>query len=190
MAISHQKKTVIKVDIEAGLLTKSDIATKYKISRQTLYKLITSEGWEYGKNRTQIDRATESKSLDNIINKQVDLATRISSQFLEDIDKYRQLSMMPASELITSFTEAKNTKIKVKKEEFSRIWEGAKAIKTAIEALRLGYDGARKALGMDKDEEIEKARRIKKTEDPQDKTDVTENMTLDEVEAKIKELQS
>ena len=155
MAISHQKKTVIKVDIEAGLLTKSDIATKYKISRQSLYKLIASEGWDYGKNRTQIDKATENQSLNKIINKQVDLATKISSQFLEDIDKYRQLSLMPAAELANSYTKAKKGKNKVKKEEFSRIWESAKAIKTAIEALRLGYDGARKALGMDKDDDID-----------------------------------
>lgn len=149
MAISSQKKTVIKVDYEAGLLTKVDIATKHCINRQTLYKMADLNKWEYGKNRTEIDKATEDRSLENIINKQVDLATQVTSRFLDDIDKYRKLGMMPASELVTAYNEAKGKTKKVPKEEFSRILESTKVIKTAIEALRIGYEGCRMALGMD-----------------------------------------
>jgi hypothetical protein len=186
MAISHQKKTVIKVDFEAGLLTKSDIANKHKLTRSTIYKIAASEGWVYGKNRTEIDKATENRSLDKIINKQVDLATQITTNFLEDIEKYRKLSLMPASELASAYNEAsksdpvKKKKLKVTKEEFSRIWESAKAIKTAIEALKLGYEGARKALGMDREDKQKE----------NDANDPTKGMTREDVQERIKQLRN
>ncbi len=49
-------------------------------------------------------------------------------------------------------------------------------------------DSLSRILGGSNDAEVDKARRIQKTEDPQDKVDVTENMSIEEVEAKIKEL--
>ena len=44
-------------------------------------------------------------------------------------------------------------------------------------------------FGISNDAEVNKVRRINKGEDPQDKTDVTEGMSPEEVEDKIKELQ-
>ena len=180
MAISSQKKTVMKVDYEAGLLTKSDIALKHGINRQTIYKIAADNKWEYGKNRTEIDKATENQSLEKIINKQIDIATQISNRFLSDMDKYRQLGLMPAAELATAYNDAKKNKTKVPKEEFSRIWESTKVIKTAIEGLKLGYDGCRKALGMDKEDELKATIKI----------DPCDGMTPEQVDQKIKELQS
>ena len=47
MAISSQKKTVMKVDYEAGLLTKSEVAAKHQINRSTLSRIASREGWEF-----------------------------------------------------------------------------------------------------------------------------------------------
>lgn len=155
MAIPKNKVIKIKVDYEAGILTKSNIANKHEINRLTLYKLADRHSWEYGKNKHEISKITEEKSLENLINKQVDRATEITNQFLGDIDKHRQLLMMTTNELVKAFNEHKDKKdkdgkaVKIPKEEFDRIFAGSKITKIQMEALNVGFTGARKALGMD-----------------------------------------
>jgi hypothetical protein len=148
MALSSQKVTVIRVDYEAGILTKSDIAKKHNINRQTLYKQADKHKWLFGKNKQAIDKITEQKSLEHLLNNRIDLSTQITEQFLEDINHHRQLLMKTSSELEEAYKEAANNKTKVELDEYSRIFAGAKITKIQMEALNIGYSGARKALGM------------------------------------------
>ena len=110
MTISSQKVVAIKVDFEAGILTKTDIAKKHKINRHTLYKQASKHKWIYGKYTQEITKITEEKSLQNLIGQQVDRATGITNQFLGDIDKHRQLLMLTTNELVKTYNEYKDKK--------------------------------------------------------------------------------
>lgn len=161
MALTEIEVAKIQVDYTAGKLSKSKIAQKHSISRNTLAKYAHDGKWKYGQNAQELSSIIQEKTYERLIRDEVDRATKITDEYLGDISKYRQIAMVPASELANAYNEARKLKGKVKKEEFSRIWESAKAIKTAIEALNLGYNGARKALGLDVEADIEKARKIK-----------------------------
>jgi DNA-binding Xre family transcriptional regulator len=166
MALSDIDLAKLKVDFHAGKLSQRKLAQKHRISRNTLSKYAKEGKWEFGKNEPTLSQAIEEGVYKKLVDSEIDRATKITDNFLKDVEKYRKLASKPAEELFIAYEEADNAttkekRVKVSKEEFSRIWESTKAMKAAIETLRLGYEGARKALGMDKDDDIEKARKIK-----------------------------
>lgn len=193
MALSEIDLIKIKADYTAGELSRSKIAQNHRISRNTLAKHAKEGKWGFGKNAQELSKLITEKTYEKLVENAVDRATKITNQFLGDIDTYRQLAMVPASELIESLGRAKKESteekpVKVSKEEFSRIWESTKAIKSAVETLKLGYEGARKALGMDREDDIEKARKIKGAE-KQPILDPTEGMDETQIDEQIKALE-
>ncbi len=192
MALSEIKLAKIKVDYESGKLSKRKMALKYAISRNTIDKHAKIKGWIYAKREPELSQKIEQLTYEKLISDEVDRATNITNQFLGDIEQYRKLAMIPASELLKAYSVSKEDSTKqepgkVTKEEFSRIWESTKVIKTAIEGLKIGYEGARKALGMDVKDDIEKARKIKAAE-KQPIHDPVEGMTRNEKVKAIREL--
>jgi hypothetical protein len=192
MALTEIDLAKIKVDFESGKLSKSKVAQKHSISRNTLDKYSKSLGWIYATNEQELSKKIELLNFEILLNDEVDRATKKTNNFLGDIESYRRLAMIPASELAKAYNEAEKESteektVKVSKDEFSRIWESTKVIKTAIEGLKIGYDGARKALGMDKDEDIRKAKALKEGEH-EAPTDPLAGKTIEEIEAEIKKL--
>ncbi len=149
------------------------------------------KGWIYGENEQELSSLIKNKTYEKLIEDNVDLAAQITTNFLGDIEKYRALYLMPAKELLTAYNDAQKDstpakRVVVKKDEFSRIWESTKAIKTAIEGLNALYASQRKALGMDREDDIEKARKIKHA-DKLTPPDPTENLTEEEIDKQIAE---
>ena len=178
MALSEIEIAKLRVEYTAGKLSRSKIAQKNRISRNTLAKYARKENSNYGQDSVKLSDIIEQKTFERLINDEVDRATLITNKFLEDIERYRKLAMIPSSELAKAYNEAKSSGIKVQKKEFTRIYESTKAIKNAIEALNSGYLGVRKALGMDREEEIKKR---------QTKPDPTQGMTENEIDEKLEE---
>ncbi len=197
MAVSSKKLIKIKVDFEAGILTKSKIASKHKINRLTLYNLADKHEWQYGKNEQKINKITETKSLEVLIEKQVDRAAGTTDLFLSDIKAIRGIALAIAKEWSDSrkagrirIVDGKEEKIDgMSKDEADRIFAQTKIAKITMETLNIGYTAARKALGMDRDDDVEKARRIK-TEEKQPLSNPTEGMTREEVQEEIKKLRN
>lgn len=149
MALTDKKLLKIKVDYEAGRLTKSQIGKKHAISQPTLRKHAEDQVWKFQKNFQEVSEIVEKKSIERLIEREVDKTVKITDQFLQDLDKYRKLTMYPVSEVARAIQEV-GSKGKVSKEEYDRIFAGSKINKINIEALNVAYTGARKALGMDK----------------------------------------
>ncbi len=188
MSLSEQKVLAMKIDYELGKVSKTSICKKHGVSRPTLRKQAAKGKWLYQKSFQRVSDEVEKRTIERLIEDQVDKATILTDQFLEDTSKYMQLAMMPASELARAYNHVKEHGGKVTKEEFSRIWESTKAIKNALEMLNVGYAGTRKALGMDKDEEIRKAKEIKQSEQIKEVTDPLEGKTIEEVKTEIEKL--
>lgn len=181
MALTKTQIEKLKFDYCTGKLSQRKIAEKHGISRNTLIKYAKEGKWKYGENAAELNQKIKEKIFDQFVEDEVSKAVKITNDYLEDIEKYRKLALIPANELAKAYNKAEKEGSKVSKKEFSRIYESAKPIKMAIEALNLGYNGARKALGMDREEEIKKR---------QTKPDPTEGMTLDDVREAIKKLEN
>ncbi len=151
MALTEKKLLRIKVDYEFGNLSRSEIGKKYKISQPTLRKHAELGGWEYKRNYSEVSEKLHKKTVDKLIEKEVDRATIITNRFLENCEKYNQLIMYPANELAKAIKKA-GSEGKVSKEEYDRIFAGAKINKISLEALNISYNGARKALCMESDD--------------------------------------
>lgn len=149
MAIQEKKLLKIKVDFEVGKLSKVNICKKHSISRPTLVKLAKEHQWKYQKNLREVNEIIEEKTIRKLIEVETDRTVKITDQFLQDLDKYRELTMRPVQEVKKAIEEIDGDG-KVSKDEYDRIFAGSKINKINIEALNVAYTGARKALGMDK----------------------------------------
>ena len=179
MALSEIEIAKIQVDYTAGKLSKTGIAQKHRISRNTLAKYARDNDWKYGRDAQKLSDIIEEKTYERLIKDEVDRATKITDNFLGDIERYRKLALIPSSELAEAYNDAKLKGTKISQKEFSRIYQLTKVLKTAIEALNIGYAGSRKALGMDREEE--KRKRLPKH-------DPVEGMTEDEIDSRLEEM--
>ena len=189
MALSEKKILKIKVAFEAGKLSRAAIGKEYRVSQPTIRLLAKEREWEYKKNFIEFSEEIEQKTIESLIEKEVDKTTKITAQFLSDLDIFRRLCMRSATDIVNAYNKLTDgeKKGKVLKEEFDRIFAGSKVSKINMEALNIGYSGARKALGMDREDDIEKARKIKGAE-KQPVVDPTEGIDEETIDKQIKEL--
>lgn len=166
MALSEKKVTKIKVDFEAGLSTKTKIANQHKIDRLTLYNLADKHQWVYGKNKQKFNEITEQKTIERLIEKEVDISTKVNEQFQKHVTYIEGLTMSYMLELGEGkkksdkgqFEEEgedgkpKKSK-KQSKEEADRIFSLLKPCKIASEIMNMNYSGKRKMLGMDRNDD-------------------------------------
>ena len=193
MALSSKKLAKIKEDYCAGILSKSGVAQKYRISRNTLAKHAKAGGWKYAVNEQEVTMLISDKARERIVNEVVDKATEVTTNFLKDIELCRGLMLSSASDLIHAQEEADEEakdgkKGKVQKEEYERILSKMKVLKYIVENLKAGYEGGRKALGLDTEQDIEKARKIKNNE-KQQVSDPVEGMTEEDIDKSLKKLE-
>lgn len=193
MALSPAKVQKIKEDYCAGVLSKSGIAQKYSISRNTLAKHAKEGKWKYAINEQEVNMRISEKARERIVNEVVDKATEVTTNFLKDIDLCRKLMLTAASDLITAQEEVdrlstEENRLKVDKEEYERIFSKMKVLKYIVENLKTAYEGGRKALGLDTEQDIEKARRVKKLDQPTEQHDPTENLSEADVDKLLDEI--
>lgn len=155
MTIPLVKLSKIKAAWESGKLTRLEIGKKYGVSRMGLYELSKKHEWEYGKNVHNMTEEIEKKTIDKIVNKEVDKTVKIKTQFLQDIDVYRRLCMKTAEQIVQAYTEASKTGKEIPKDEYDRIFAGSKISKINLEALNICYAGAMRAMGIDQNIKID-----------------------------------
>ena len=183
----------MKEDYCAGILSKSGIAQKYSISRNTLAKHAKKNKWKYAVNEQEVNMRISEKARERIVNEVVDKATEVTTNFLKDIDLCRGLMLSAASDLVSAQEEADKAsedgkKGKVEKEEYERIFSKMKVMKYIVENLKTAYEGGRKALGLDVEQDVEKARKIKEGE-KQTNPDPTEGMDEQQLDEELRKLE-
>jgi len=140
-----------------------------------------------------VNMRISEKARERIVNEVVDKATEVTTNFLKDIDLCRKLMLTAASDLIAAQEEVdrlstEEKKLKVDKEEYERIFSKMKVLKYIVENLKTAYEGGRKALGLDTEQDIEKARRVKKLDQPIEQHDPTENLSEADVDKLLDEI--
>ena len=175
MALSEKKIAQVKVSFEAGKLSRAAIGKKHKISQPTLKKLADERGWEYKKNFIEISDHVSQKSLERLIEQEIDIATKTNENFQKNIAYIEGVAMAYMVEL----GKAKSGKDKQSKEEADRIFSFLKSCKISSEIMNMNYNGKRKMLGMDREEEL---KRLAPRVDP------TEGLTEAEIDAKLADI--
>lgn len=181
MALSDIELIKLKVDYQSGKLNRSKIAQKHRISRTTLVKHAKKEGWEFGKSEQELYKEIEEKVYKKLVDIEVDRATETTNNYLKDFNLQRQFLTATSAALTTLIRDKKN---KLTKEDAELILARARVHKMLMEGYNIGYMAVRKALGMDREDDINKALKIKDAE-RQPITDPTEGMTEEDVDKQL-----
>ena len=190
MAVPADKVFEMKIDFELGSLTKSNIAKKHGVSRPTLDKHAKAGEWIYQHAFHQAAREAEKKMLSNLMDRNHDLMENLTTNFLDNIDRYRQLVMLPLDVLEDKMALADGNYTDIPKEELDRLFTGAKLAKISIEALCTAHHGIRLALGMDKDQDVRRAREIHNEERNSQLVDPLDGMNSAQIQTELNQLKS
>jgi len=152
MALTENKILKIKVDYEVGKLSRSAIGKKHRISQPTLRRHAEQGEWKYKKRFKEVSEIVELKSIERLIEKEVDKTSIVNEKFLKESEFAEGLALSYLSDI------AKNKKDKVKqtKSDADDIFAFIKSCKITSEILNMNYNNKRKMLGMDKETEDNK----------------------------------
>lgn len=187
---SQEQLKRIRADYERGIDNISAIAKMHKISRPSLYNHAKKGGWIYAMVETEKNKTFQNEVVSQLLEKHGARIEAITQQFLDSVVVYMNLGMIAAKEMSDAKKEADNNGTKVSKDEYDRIYAGVKIPKTAMETLNTGYTGIRRALGLDKDQEIRKAREIRAEERNDNIVDPLKGKKVEEVKQALENLQS
>jgi hypothetical protein len=176
MALSEKQILKIKVEFEAGKLSRSAIGKRYKVSQPTIRKLAEQGNWAYGKNFKKVSEAVELKSIEKLIGKEVDKTTKINDDLLANITFVENIAKAYLHELAMN----KKNKEKQTKEDADRIFSFLKPLKIASETFNMNYSNKRKAFGMDREDELKRSAPY---------VDPTEGLTESDIDAKLADFQ-
>lgn len=188
MGLRPDKVLEMKLDFELGLMTRVAIAKKYGVSRPTVNKHAKDGNWKYQHAYEMVAEEAQKKMVSNLLDRNTDLMESVTNGFLNNVERYKRLVMMPLNVLEDKY--GGQDLIDVPKEEFDRLFTGAKLAKISIEALTIVHTATRMALGMDKDQEIRKAREIHNDERNNQLVDPLEGMSTDQVKTELNQLRS
>jgi len=185
MALSDSKILKIKVDYESGKLSKTQIGNVHKVSQPTIRKLAATHDWVFQKNFQEISEIVEQKSIERIIEVEVDKTVKENDNFQSAVNRIEFLVMKYIKEL-EELQESIDKESKTK-EEADRIFSFLKSCKISSEIMNMNYNGKRKMLGMDREDDIRKAKAIKsgieeKAPDP------VGNLSEDEIDKQLEAL--
>jgi DNA-binding XRE family transcriptional regulator len=141
MAVPQEKVNKIGVAYKAGQYSKTDIAKKFKITRQTLNNLAEKNGWEYQELRQDFNESIRKKEQEHFIKSEADKRIEVTAKFLRDVEEIEALNMQYIGGLSVCLT----------KQDVEKNFSFLKSCKIAMETLNIGYLGKRKALRMDDD---------------------------------------
>ena len=187
MGLGADQVFELKIDFELGTMTRQNIAKKHGISRPTLNKHAKDGGWEYQHAFHLAAQEAEKKMVSNLLERNNELMENITNGYLANVERYKKLIMAPIEALERDYGM---DLVGVPKEEFDRLFNGAKLAKISIEALCTAHTGARMALGMDKDQEIRKAREIHNDERNNQLIDPLEGLSADQIKTELNQLKN
>lgn len=184
--ISKDTWSQIKGKYVAGSDPIYKIAQQHDINKKTIERRAKKEGWIYGSVSNNVAKAIENATIDTIIKNDTDRAVKMTEMFLKDSLNIRAVTMALMDAMAKTLKEQKGN---ITSAEANRLLTCQKVAKTAGETITNIYSSVRKALGVDRDDDIEKARRIKKAEDPNEIIDPTEGMTEEEIDEQLKKFE-
>lgn len=147
MAYDSEFKANVKVDYEAGTITKGAICKKYRIPRKTLVGWSKEYSWEWRKRHDEIIDKVEVKAHANLVEKLGKQFEETTVDYYHGIGKISELTMKTIDRLEIKIDEADN---EVSKFEGEAIFAQQKFLKIAGETLANVFCEKRKALGLDK----------------------------------------
>ncbi|MCK5609745.1 terminase small subunit [Candidatus Pacearchaeota archaeon] len=159
-----------------------------------------------GANRTAHRLLTNPDILAEIDRRRKEITEKAGITAQDVINEIAKIAFLKSSDVFNYYDQIIKTKdgpktvskayLKPESELTDAALSSIGAIKETNQGLEIKLYDKQKALdslkpyfGIDNDAAVDKARRISKGEDPQDKKDVTEGMSINDVEAKIKELE-
>lgn len=176
----------IKGKYVAGKDTISKIADDHSISRKSIQRKAQKDGWVYGSSKDEVSKAIENATIETIIGTGLDKAVKITERFIKDSENVRNVTMAILSGMVKELQKSGGN---IKADEANRLLSCQRVAKTTMETITGNYNAVRKALGMDKDEDIRKAKEIKATENTL-VIDPLEGKTLDEAKEELRKLKS
>lgn len=183
MALSEPQVLALQIDYELGKLSKTSICKKHRVSRPTLRKHATENGWVYQKTFQEVSKEVEKRTIAKLVEENADIVTQATEKFLSDSAYIRDFVM----DLIKRVQkELDENSYKTKDVDLSGFTSLQKMGETLSKTIISLYSTERKALGLDIDDDIEKAKRIKGN-DKQQAVDPLDGMTEEDIDKQLKE---
>lgn len=180
MALSEEKILAIQIDYELGKLSKTQICKNHRISRPTLRKHASEGEWIYQKSFNEVSNEVRARVTEKIIERSSEEIIRATDEYLKKSKHLQDFSF----KTIGRFEETIDFNLMDAQtaDAIHRVIEKAQRIITNL------YAFDRKALGLDIEADVEKARRVKKAEEPTERHDPTENLSEDEVDKLLEDM--
>ncbi len=175
----------IKGKYVSGKKTVTQIAEEHKISRKSIQRKAKKEGWEYGSSKDEVAKAIQAATIETITREDTDRAVNFTDKFLNDSEKVRNLTMAIVDGMQNALA---NHGGNIPADEANRLLSCQRANEVSMRTVTGIYAGQRKALGLDAEQDIEKARKIKQA-DKHENPDPCVDETEESVDKKLKELE-
>lgn len=161
------------------------IAQHYEINKKTIERRAKKENWIFGSVANNVARAIENATIETLIKVDTDKAVRLTNQFLKDSKNIRAITMV----LMDSMAEElQGEHGAITASEATRLLTCQKVSEVASKTIEKLYTATRRALGMDKDEDIRKAKEIQSNDKVQEVVDPLAGKTIREIEHEIAKL--
>lgn len=148
----------IKGKYVAGKTTIGKIAQVHDISRKSIERKAKKEGWKYGSMSDEVSKAIESATIETIVKDDTDKAVKLTEIFLKDASNIRGITMAIMDAMAKELRKSGGN---IPSAEANRLTSCQKVSEIASKTITTLFTNTRKALGMDKDDDVDRARRIK-----------------------------
>ena len=183
--ISDRTWSEVKAAYYVGKEPIGTIATKHNISRKSIERRAKADSWKYGVLSDEVAKEVERATIETIIEKDVDIASRVTKQFIQDSQNLRVVTIAIQTGMVK---ELKKSGGAVSRAEAERIYFSQRVNETTYRIIKDIYYGMRKALGIEIDAEVKKQHLL---EQPASSViDPTEGMSNEDVDEKLKEMES
>ena len=147
MAYDDKKKAKIKVDFEAGKMTKTKLAQKWRITRATLRKFANEGGWVYGKNDQKISNKIEAGATKKLVERETLKLTDFTEKHVKNLENNEKLHQVISANLAKEMKDSGGKLSKADGDKFKSLFQ---AFKLSTETLDLIFKSKRLAMGLDK----------------------------------------
>jgi len=135
--------------------------------------------------KINVAEAIQAATLETIIKTDTDKSVRLTEIFLKDASNVRGITMAIVKSMAD---ELKKSGGNIATAEANRLYQCQKVGEVASKTISNLYAATRKALGMDREDDIEKARKIKGAE-KQPVVDPTEGLEESQIDEQINKLE-
>lgn len=158
MALSEEKLQAIQIVYELGKVSKTQICKDHRISRPTLRKHAKEGEWIYQKSFQEVAKEVRARVTEKMIERSSEEIVKATEIFLDNSSNVRDFVMLVADKLKEKI---KNDDWDFKEIDLKSFFDLQKFNEISSKTLTGLYSTDRKALGLDKDDDIDRARRIK-----------------------------